>query len=125
MAMQIMFASISGNNIKYPEESHCINVTANLKPICDEFFEEKTFLEDGEEIIIQVVRHEKVKEFSERIEKNVSETKYSCSIGYSYNADGSKTIEQMVKESDEMMYQNKAKYYQNKGIDRRGNKYEK
>lgn len=60
-----------------------------------------------------------------RIEKNVSETKYSCSIGYSYNADGNKTIEQMVKESDEMMYQNKAKYYQNKGIDRRGNKYEK
>ena len=56
----------------------------------------------------------------ERIEKNVSETKFSCSIGYSYNADGSKTIEQMVKESDEMMYQNKAKYYQNKGIDRRG-----
>ena len=61
----------------------------------------------------------------ERIEKNVSETKYSCSVGYSYNADGNKTIEQMVKESDEMMYQNKAKYYQNKGIDRRGNKYEK
>lgn len=73
MAMQIMFASISGNNIKYPKESHCINLTANLKPICDEFFEEKTFLEDGEEIIIQVVRHEKVKEFSERIEKNVTE----------------------------------------------------
>ena len=47
----------------------------------------------------------------DRINKLVSETPYSCSIGYSYSDDGSKTIDQLVKESDDMMYRAKAKHY--------------
>ena len=42
---------------------------------------------------------------------SVSETKYSCSVGYSYDPDNSKTVDVMLKESDEMMYAEKASYY--------------
>ena len=71
MAMQIMFARTYGKNIEYIDESYCINVTQNLDMLCKDFFKEESFFEDGEEIIIQVMRFEKVKEFSEKIEKNI------------------------------------------------------
>lgn len=71
MAMQIMFARISGKVIEYPDNPSYINVTDNLKPICNEFFKEESFLEDEEEIIVQVVRLEEIKKLSERIEKQV------------------------------------------------------
>jgi diguanylate cyclase (GGDEF)-like protein len=54
-----------------------------------------------------------------RIEKLVNETEYSCSIGYSYNEGGGKTVEEMLKEADDMMYSNKARYYEESGKDRR------
>lgn len=81
----------------------------------------------GDEFVIlcRKTSKEELQNLLQRINKNVAETEYSCSIGYSFSSNASKTIDEMVKESDEMMYQNKAKYYQNKGIDRRGNKYEK
>ena len=47
-----------------------------------------------------------------RIEKNVGETKYHCSVGYCYSADSSKPIEEMLKESDIMMYAEKERYYE-------------
>ena len=55
----------------------------------------------------------------ERIKKLVRETKYSCSIGYSMNKDGNKTVTEMLKESDEMMYKDKERYYLEIGKDRR------
>ena len=54
-----------------------------------------------------------------RIRKNVSETKYSCSIGYCFDVSVDKNIEDMVKLSDEMMYADKEKYYKENGIKRR------
>ena len=63
----------------------------------------------SEEEIIQLIDH---------IRKIVSETKYSCSIGYSYSPDGSRSIEEMLKESDKMMYEDKAAYYKRLGIDK-------
>ena len=54
-----------------------------------------------------------------RINKYVAQTKYTCSIGYSFNFDGDKTIDQMATESDAMMYENKDKYYIESGLDRR------
>jgi len=56
-----------------------------------------------------------------RIRKNVSETEYSISIGYSFTEDGRKSISEMMKESDEMMYTEKASYYKVFGKDRRKN----
>ena len=55
----------------------------------------------------------------ERIESHVEETECSCAIGYSYNEGGAKTVEQMLKEADDMMYSDKARYYAESGIDRR------
>ena len=57
-----------------------------------------------------------------RIEKLVEETEYSCSIGYSYNEGGEKTVEEMLKEADAMMYSDKARYYAESGKDRRGSR---
>ena len=55
----------------------------------------------------------------ERIRKNVEETPYTCSIGYCYAPNGIKNLEDMAKESDEMMYADKAKFYSDAPRDRR------
>lgn len=60
-----------------------------------------------------------VTELIERIHSAVSETKYKCSIGYSYSANGEKSISELKKESDAMMYQEKVKFYNDSGQDRR------
>jgi len=67
----------------------------------------------GDEFIIICRRtsESEMKQLLERLEKSVSETGYSCAIGYSYAAGGDKTIDEMLKESDEMMYAKKEQYY--------------
>jgi len=56
-----------------------------------------------------------VKRLIERIEKNVDKTQYHCAIGYSYSADGTKSISEMQKEADEKMYAHKELFYANSG----------
>lgn len=51
-----------------------------------------------------------------RIESAVDATPYNCAIGYSYCAGGEKTVEEMLKESDAMMYAAKERYYEKNGI---------
>lgn len=74
----------------------------------------------GDEFVIVCKRTNKdeLEMLINRVRDNVSKTKYSCSIGYSFN-DGNKSIEEMVKESDEMMYQDKADYYHRNNLERR------
>ena len=55
-----------------------------------------------------------------RIENAVGETGYHCSIGYSFREGGEKSVEEMLKESDAMMYDAKERYYAERGIVRRG-----
>ena len=50
----------------------------------------------------------------DKIHKKVSESGYSCSIGYAYNEDGKKSMDELLQESDEMMYQEKKRYYDSK-----------
>ena len=50
----------------------------------------------------------------ERINKYVSETKYTVSIGYSYQKNGFMSLDDLLKISDERMYSNKAEFYKNK-----------
>ena len=75
----------------------------------------------GDEFIIvcRKTSEEEVLNILNQIRKSVSETEYSCAIGYSYNSDGNKTVEDLLKESDQMMYKEKEKYYQDSGKDRR------
>ena len=54
-----------------------------------------------------------------RIESAVGETPYHCALGYSYSENGEKAVEDMLKESDAMMYAAKARFYEETGKDRR------
>ena len=75
----------------------------------------------GDEFIIvcRKTPEDEVLSIVSEIRQSVSETKYSCAIGYSLNLDGNKSIDQLLKESDEMMYLEKQKHYQTTGDRRR------
>ena len=77
----------------------------------------------GDEFIIVCRRtsEEEVLQLVEKIKKNVSETEYTCSIGYSFNPDGDKPISDLLRESDEMMYLEKEKFYRKASNERRKN----
>ena len=77
----------------------------------------------GDEFIIvcRKTSQDDVLKIVEKIKKYIKETKYSCSIGYSFNTEGDKAIDDLLKESDKMMYKDKADYYASSGIERRKN----
>ena len=68
----------------------------------------------GDEFLIVCLKTqlEEVKDLVERISKGIEKTSYNCAIGYSYNEDGKKTVDQLLKESDEAMYSMKEIYYE-------------
>lgn len=70
----------------------------------------------GDEFIIvcRKTSKEDVIALVEKIKKSVSETKYTCSIGYSFHEEGTIKLEDLLKESDERMYSDKSDYYKNK-----------
>lgn len=70
-------------------------------------------------IICRKTSEQDVLDLIRDIKTNVSETRYSCSIGYCYAPSGTKNFEEMVKESDQMMYAEKAAYYSATGNNRR------
>ena len=75
----------------------------------------------GDEFVI-VCRYASQKDILslvDRIRKNVDETAYSCSLGYCFSEEKNNDIEGMLRESDKMMYAEKARYYQTSGKDRR------
>lgn len=76
-------------------------------------FKHLAFRVGGDEFIIICKRttEEELHELINNLKNKVSETKYTISVGYSYSIDPNKDIEQMVKESDEMMYADKAQFY--------------
>ena len=74
----------------------------------------------GDEFVIlcRHCAHDEVTQLVERIRRSVAETPYSCSVGYSETADGAKSVDELLRESDEMMYAEKARHYA-AGPDRR------
>ena len=77
----------------------------------------------GDEFIIvcRKTSEEEVINLVERIKKNVSETRYTCAIGYGLNLKGEKDIEALLTESDARMYEDKERFYRESGIERRKN----
>ena len=67
----------------------------------------------GDEFIIvcRKTSKEDVLNIVQQIRDNVAETEYSCAIGYSFNLEGDKSVSDLLKESDEMMYLEKENYY--------------
>ena len=57
----------------------------------------------------------------EEFNKKLAETNYHCSVGYSVRKDKQQTIEELFKEAEEMMYQNKTEFYKNATFERRKN----
>ena len=55
----------------------------------------------------------------EKFKQKISETKYHCSVGYSYRSSSSVSIDDMLKESEARMYEDKAEYYKNSNFERR------
>ena len=74
----------------------------------------------GDEFVIVCRRNtrEEVEQLAERIRKNVAETKYTCSIGYCYAAEKRESIDELLKQSDAVMYAEKALFYQRSGKQR-------
>ena len=72
----------------------------------------------GDEFIIVCKKtdEEQLRQLVDDIKNKVAETKYSISIGCCYNNSPDRDLEEMVKISDQMMYQDKADYYSKKGI---------
>ena len=70
----------------------------------------------GDEFVIvcRKTSKEDVDSLIERIKKYVAETKYTCSIGYSFHEAGTIKLEDLLKESDERMYSDKSEFYKNK-----------
>lgn len=70
----------------------------------------------GDEFVIvcRKTSKESVEAIVKRINDYVSQTKYSCSIGYSYHEEGTINLEELLKESDKKMYSCKSDYYKNK-----------
>ena len=67
----------------------------------------------GDEFVILCRRcsSDELAQLVERIRRSVAETPYRCSIGYSEAAGGAKPVNEILKESDEMMYAEKARHY--------------
>lgn len=75
----------------------------------------------GDEFVI-LCRHMQESEVTDligRLREAVGKTKYTCAIGYSYRGGKAVPIDEMLKESDRVMYAEKAKYYTHTGADRR------
>lgn len=75
----------------------------------------------GDEFIIvcrQTTRDETAA-IAEKIRQKVSETKYSCAVGFSHVQDGAQTLDELLRRSDSMMYAEKSRYYTESGKDRR------
>ena len=58
---------------------------------------------------------ETVNEFKERIK----DTGYHCSYGYSYRQDKNATVEDLIKEAERKMYEDKERFYKNSSFERR------
>ena len=78
-------------------------------------FRQSAYRIGGDEFVIicQKTKEEDLMKLINKLKQKVSETKYTISIGYSFSLEPNKDIEKMVKESDDMMYQNKALFYSN------------
>lgn len=72
----------------------------------------------GDEFVVVCRKNseDEVIALTKRIHDEVRSTKYSCSIGYSYSADGKKPIDELLSESDANMYAEKQVYYKENNL---------
>lgn len=59
-----------------------------------------------------------MKALIERINQEVAKTPYICSVGYAMKSDGD-TIDDLYHRADKMLYEEKKRFYEKNGKDRR------
>ena len=81
----------------------------------------KAYRVGGDEFIIISINEneDKIKNVIEKIREELSETKYSVSIGYSFSRALNPDPNILLKEADKKMYLDKAKYFKESKIERR------
>ncbi|MBR4237318.1 GGDEF domain-containing protein [bacterium] len=81
----------------------------------------KAYRVGGDEFIIISINEneDKIKKVIEKIREELSETKYSVSIGYSFSRALNPDLNILLKEADKKMYLDKAKYFKESKIERR------
>lgn len=78
----------------------------------------------GDEFVVvcRKVSEEEVLDLTRRIQEQVKDTPYSCSVGYCYSSDGKRPIDELISESDANMYAEKQLYYKENNIASRTNR---
>ena len=81
-----------------------------------------TYRIGGDEFTLLFIRQDEtaVRDSLERMKDMITEAGYSVSIGYAIRAGRDDTVAEMLRKSDEKMYEDKAEHYRQNGYDRRG-----
>ena len=61
-----------------------------------------------------------VQDMRDGVKSRITEAGYSVSVGYAIRNDRDDTVTEMLRKSDEKMYEDKAEHYRQNGNDRRG-----
>lgn len=82
---------------------------------------QKCYRLGGDEFVIVCsnTSSSEVAELADHIRQKVSETTYSCAIGYSHLDEDAASVDDLLKKSDRMMYADKEHFYESSGKDRR------
>lgn len=75
----------------------------------------------GDEFVVLCLKEteEQIKDMIQLLKNKMSETPYSASFGHSMRKDGSDPVEQMLKEAEIEMYEDKNQFYTKNNIERR------
>ena len=105
-------------------QGHIAGDTA-IKTLADCFWrarekKQRIYRIGGDEFVILCMgaTSQQVLELVSRIKQEISETEYSCSIGYAMKK-RSNSLDEIYKMADTMMYEEKQRYYESKGKQRR------
>ena len=63
MSMQIVYGKVVGNEVTFEKGNRGVNMTESLKKVCYDFFVEKSYLEDEEEVFYRTMDYAGVKKF--------------------------------------------------------------
>ena len=74
MAFRVNCGKINKNEIEYLTSDTLVRVTENLEELCEKYFVEEKFLEEEEEINIDVVHSEKIPELIKALDEKADST---------------------------------------------------
>ena len=70
-------------------------------------------------VVCRDASREETEQLVEDLRRNIAKTGYSCAVGYSLLENGAGSVDDLLREADNMMYMKKREYYITSGHDRR------